>query len=241
MAKIFRRRKLLKKLLSRKHLLKRSLERPKLIPHWKQRDKPANSLTKKNASRFLKLAVGKRQLLRRLALSKAVAWTDAHGNRHLFSTCASLVNGEVGQMRFEGEVYLVTHAAALHWGTHGRPLRWFYELSHYCGIPFCLVHTRWELPWVNSSRDGCHKYKCYKGCPHGKKCLPQASLSAARKAMKAGIAAREAAELARMTAARLAKQARNKANYARRQPELQEKSRDRQREVRKTKPENYKS
>jgi len=66
---------------------------------------------------------------------------------------------------------LCTHAVALYSGK--KPARWYDELSHLCGIRQCLVHTEWELPWDNASRDGCHKYNHFPTCPHTPPCLQE--------------------------------------------------------------------
>lgn len=66
---------------------------------------------------------------------------------------------------------LCTHAVALYLGK--KPKNWYDELSHLCGIRQCLVHTEWELPWDNISRDGCHKYGHFHTCPHVPPCLPE--------------------------------------------------------------------
>lgn len=66
---------------------------------------------------------------------------------------------------------LCSHAVALYQGK--KATQWFEELSHLCGIRQCLVHTLWELPWDNVSRDGCHKYNYFDQCPHTPPCLPE--------------------------------------------------------------------
>lgn len=66
---------------------------------------------------------------------------------------------------------LCTHAVALNAGK--KPTHWYDELSHLCGIRQCLIHTEWELPWNNVSRDGCHKYNHFPECPHIPPCLPE--------------------------------------------------------------------
>lgn len=73
----------------------------------------------------------------------------------------------------DGEVVriLCTHAVALYQGK--RPNRWYDDMSHTCGIRQCLIHTEWELPWDNVSRDGCHKYHHFARCPHDPRCKPE--------------------------------------------------------------------
>jgi len=66
---------------------------------------------------------------------------------------------------------LCTHAVALYEGK--KAVHWFDDLSHLCGIRQCLMHTVWELPWDNVSRDGCHKYNYFESCPHQPPCVPE--------------------------------------------------------------------
>jgi TusA-related sulfurtransferase len=66
---------------------------------------------------------------------------------------------------------LCTHAVALYEGK--KAVHWFDDLSHLCGIRQYVVHTVWELPWDNVSRDGCHKYNFFEACPHQPPCVPE--------------------------------------------------------------------
>lgn len=120
-------------------------------------------------------------------------YTDEYGTKHTFST-RKPPGGEVAQVHLGGiNAVLVTHAASFKTGPHGEilhglPMNWYDELSHTCGIPFCLDHTLWELPWDNVWRDGCHKYGHYPPgrCPHSVKCLRQPNLARARAALRRG-------------------------------------------------------
>ena len=86
---------------------------------------------------------------------------------------------------------LCTHAVALHDGKKAQ--HWFDDLSHLCGIRQCLVHTCWELPWDNVSRDGCHKYKYFANCPHQPPCLPEPPYNLVKAAIQLKQKAEEAA------------------------------------------------
>jgi len=86
---------------------------------------------------------------------------------------------------------LCTHAVALHDGK--KAVHWFDDLSHLCGIRQCLVHTVWELPWDNVSRDGCHKYHYFQSCPHQPPCLPEPPYHLVKAAIEAKQSAEEAA------------------------------------------------
>lgn len=88
---------------------------------------------------------------------------------------------------------LCTHAVALYQGKH--PSHWYDDMSHICGIRQCLIHTAWELPWDNASRDGCHKYHHFPRCPHDPQCKPEppqqlvrAALAAKREAVSSAAA-----------------------------------------------------
>lgn len=195
-------------------------------------EKPINAMMKKNATYYNTLSREERAEARRKALRDEFVWwyEDEHGQRHLFSRVAGLVNGEIGQIRLGTKQMLVTIAASLNRRKHGYPKRWYYELSHTCGIPFCLKHTWWELPWVNTSRDGCHKYHHFKRCPHRpKKCLKQANLVKAKAAMLKRIADDREAKAAQKTKAQLAKAARNKSNYEANIEQRRAKARENQR------------
>jgi len=86
---------------------------------------------------------------------------------------------------------LCTHAVALHDGKKAQ--HWFDDLSHLCGIRQCLVHTLWELPWDNVSRDGCHKYHYFATCPHQPPCLPEPPYALVKAAIERKQHAEEAA------------------------------------------------
>jgi len=107
---------------------------------------------------------------------------------------------------------LCTHAVALFEGK--KPEHWYDELSHLCGIRQCLVHTKWELPWDNISRDGCHKYKHFPVCPHSPKCLPEPPQILVRSALEKKRKERE--DAVAKDPKKAAKRAENAAAYKRR-------------------------
>ena len=86
---------------------------------------------------------------------------------------------------------LCTHAVALYQGK--KAAHWFDDLSHLCGIRQCLVHTTWELPWDNVSRDGCHKYNFFNPCPHQPPCVPEPPYDLVRTAIQRKQQSEEAA------------------------------------------------
>lgn len=106
---------------------------------------------------------------------------------------------------------LCSHAVALYQGK--KATEWFEELSHLCGIRQCLVHTVWELPWDNVSRDGCHKYKYFDQCPHQPPCLPEPPYDQ----VKAAISSKQLAEATAVAEdpEKVKKRLQNKAYYAR--------------------------
>jgi hypothetical protein len=196
--------------------------------------------TNKNATRYRRWTVNERKDARRLAYTETKTWIDEYGVPHVFSTRAALINKELAQVRIGTKVYLVTHLASLRWSRLRRPPKhWFDELSHSCGVPFCLLHGNWELPWVNSSRDGCHKYGYFERCPHFPRCLRQPNLRAAREALHAGIKEAKEAKEALLTSKQRVKSARNAKYYQARKDEIATKNREHQREIRGTLPENY--
>ena len=76
------------------------------------------------------------------------------------------------QWKFNGVNYQILshHVVMMYNGK--KPAFWYHEASHTCGNRYCLVHTEWELPWENISRDGCHKYHHFESCPHTPPCKP---------------------------------------------------------------------
>jgi len=106
---------------------------------------------------------------------------------------------------------LCSHAVALYQGK--KATEWFEELSHLCGIRQCLVHTLWEMPWDNVSRDGCHKYKYFNPCPHTPPCLPEPPYDQ----VKAAIERKQLAEEAAVAedSEKVKKRLQNKAYYER--------------------------
>lgn len=192
--------------------------------------KPAGAPTNKNAFRYARWTPETRLMLYDAAADWAytMLYTDENGLQHLFSTRKKGENGGVAQVHL-GE-YTVQVTTAMTFRANFPPPRyWYEEVSHLCGLQDCLTHVRWELPWINISRDGCHKYGHWATCPHDEQCLAQPDMARARKAIEAGIK-----ERCEKTAAQKAKAKRNAANYAKNKETIQEKSRQRMREVRNT-------
>ncbi len=146
-------------------------------------DKPENARHLKNAFKHVNLS---KETLKKLN-DKAM---DPHFIVRLPSSGCVLStrtgSADMPQLKLEedGEKtqILCTHAVALHDGK--MPKHWYDELSHLCGIRQCLVHTKWELPWDNISRDGCHKYHHFQACPHDLPCLPEPPQNIVRQALE---------------------------------------------------------
>ena len=168
-------------------------------------------MTRKNAIRYSDLSQSTRRKLANAALDPRFTkiYTDELQVDHLFSTRASAGN-DVAQVHITGcNAVLVTHAASMAEENgepvHTPPAYWYSELSHTCGLPFCLSHFAWELPWENIERDGCHKYNHFPECPHDPPCLEQPNLARAKKALHRGVLKRKAEEDALLAEKELAK------------------------------------
>jgi len=192
--------------------------------------KPDDARHLKDATRFNDLD---RETLRKL-YDKAMDpkfTTTIPGYDCIFST-RTADSHDMAQLKLEkdGEIIqiLCTHAVALYQGKKAE--RWFDELSHLCGIRQCLVHTLWELPWDNLSRDGCHKHHFFDPCPHDPPCVPEPPYSR----VVAAIQQKRSAEEAKVNsdAQKMKKRAQNAAAYAKKknaQPPKPEKAQGKKR------------
>lgn len=134
--------------------------------------KPSDARHLKNALAHTELSADVLRVLNDKAMDKKFT-TTVPGHSCIVSTRTGSQDMPQLKLEADGKVtqILCTHAVALHRGDV--PEHWYDELSHLCGIRQCLVHTKWELPWDNASRDGCHKYRHFSKCPHNPPCLPE--------------------------------------------------------------------
>jgi hypothetical protein len=201
--------------------------------------RPENAFGLKKSTELLLLSDEQRHAFLHAVYDPAwtVTWTDSFGVAHTFSTRAGTSKANVGQVKVGSRTLQVTHAASLDWERVNKPEYWYSELSHTCGIAFCLTHIWWELPWDNLWRDGCHKYNHFSQCPHLPSCLDQTKEdhTAAVACLHEAIRERRAPPDAETAA----KRARNAGNYQENREARAEKSKKRQRTNRGTQPENY--
>jgi len=106
-----------------------------------------------------------------------------------------------------------------------KAVHWFDDLSHLCGIRQCLVHTVWELPWDNVSRDGCHKYNFFEACPHQPPCVPEPPYHLVKAAIEQKQKAEEAAVAGDKKKAK--KRLQNANAYARKKQKLEQETQNR--------------
>jgi len=209
--------------------------------------KPKGAPTKKNATRYwaLPFTPSLRAQAAKMARDPAftAVYTDEHGRNHTVSTRQyATADNRIAQVHTANmNAILVTHAASFGRGDLQAPQYWFMDLSHTCGITFCLDHFLWELPPDNTARDLCLLYNHFSTCPHTPvECmLPPADLGRARSFLDKAIEARIETERAATTTAQQKKSARNTAYYNANRGKLSEKSKQRNRQLRGTKEENF--
>jgi hypothetical protein len=149
--------------------------------------KPANARHKHNATRLNELDPEGIARLAAKALD-AKFTTMCAGASCILSTRTGSQDMPQVKMELQGQSpmqVLCVHAVAINAGK--RPQRWFDQISHLCGIRQCVNadHLIWELPWDNSSRDGCHKFKYWPECIHMPPCLPEPPYEACMNAIAA--------------------------------------------------------